>query len=134
MGVDAMSGYTPQVGDRVRGGPGCPQYDVSAVGRHRFLAEVVNGDSDSPFSEVVLPINANWEKVETPEPLPESWIALIGSPDDPNYSYATKGGSSLEEAVDYAATVFHDAPLLAVVHVWTDEQPTDHAEIERVES
>ena len=129
-----MSGYTPQVGDRVQCVGSDRQWDVRAVGHHRFLADMVGGDPDSEFIEIDFPIDANWEKVETPEPIPESWIAVLGHNEIDHSTWATHGHPSRQAAIDHVARVHSGAPILAFVHVWTDEHGTDHAEIERVES
>ena len=118
-----MSGYTPQVGDRVQSRITGIQFDVRAVGRHKFFAVRVGGEPSLAHDEMALSIQGyDWEKVETPEPIPEMWIN----------AYATGLGSYRDSRTE--ADAMSNAKRLAVVRVWTDEHGTDHAEIERVES
>lgn len=134
-----MSGYTPQVGDRVRDTGWRTTDDqrdliVTGVGRHNFTAVPVDSDPDDVRKERLVGFGEWWEKVEMPKALPDRWIAVLGSHEIESFYRWSSGHLSRPAAIDYAATVFPESPLLAIVHVWTDEHGTDHAEIERVES
>ena len=109
--------YVPQVGDTV-----C-RYDwppnesivVTAVGRDRFLALFDSG------TEVSYEIGGDWIKVVKPTPLPEQWINVYpGNIGWPAYS---QGLTAEECAGDHR---------LAILHIWTDANGVDHADIERV--
>ena len=59
----------------------------------------------------------------TPPPLPEYWM---------NY-YAHNGWWGNHHKTEEAARDARARGCLAVIHVWTDDDGNDHAEIERVE-
>jgi hypothetical protein len=70
-----MSGYTPQVGDRVRWkgwGDGVEPLTVTAVGKRRWLAENKFG-YESTYS-----FDSGWSKVSDPLVFPERWMNVYG--------------------------------------------------------
>jgi len=107
--------YTPKVGDRVRHdawGKG-DTARVTAVGERKVL--MVRG----LLPEASWDICQRWHKVETP--LPEQWFNVYpGNIGWPAYSH---GITAEESAGDHR---------IAVLHIWTDADGVDHAEIERV--
>jgi len=110
--------HTPEVGDRVRRAswvPSMDAVDVTAIGRYRFLG--VDSDGEFPYD-----IDDNWVKVIKPTPLPEQWLNVYpGNIGWPAYGH---GFTAEECAGDHR---------IAVLHIWTDADGVDHAEIERVE-
>jgi len=71
-----MSGYTPQVGDRVTQGtwPKDTFVTVTAVGERRFLARRLQDQANEELYYL------NWDWVKVPEPLtyPERWMNVYG--------------------------------------------------------
>jgi hypothetical protein len=70
-----MSGYTPQVGDRVRWKTWAdfvPPLTITAVGNRRLLAE------DQFGHESVHPFDPGWVKVPDPVVYPERWMNVYG--------------------------------------------------------
>ena len=108
--------YVPQVGDRVRWdwwGPD-ESLHVDFVGQERIFG-TFNDGSEGSYS-----LDCRWIKVETPTPLPDGCINV----------YASASGlwfSNRRQAESYSR---HGR--IAVVHIWTDSDGVDHAEIERV--
>ena len=106
--------YVPVKGDRVRR----PEWvsrnhmDVLFVG-----GQMVFGTNQSGF-EFTSGVEGEWVKVETPTPLPETWMNAY--PNGLATSYRTR-----EIANDYA-----DESRIALVHIWTDADGVDR--IERV--
>jgi len=113
--------YVPQVGDRVRRTNWSDRLymDVEYVGR----SLVVGADPDGREMTATLSstTSGEWVKVETPAPLADCWY------------YVTKTGL-VSPPKDSRAIAFDHAGVHvpAVVHIWTDSDGVDHAEIERV--
>jgi len=108
--------YTPKVGDSVRRAswmPSMHSVDVTAIGRYRFLG--VDSDGEFPHD-----LNGKWIKVETPLPLPEQWSNVY--PDGFWQSHTTAVSAGVNS---------HDGRI-AVLHIWTDADGVDHAEILRI--
>jgi len=109
--------YVPQVGDAVRHeawDSGSEAVDITAVGVRRFLAAVRGVESTYVIDE-------GWSKVETPTPLPERWINVY-----PNGHVAAHNKKA-------TADHFALADRIILLHVWTDDDGVEHADIERVE-
>ena len=107
--------YVPQVGDTVRHPAWRSEtVTVTAIGKRCLLAVDQN---DREFS---YDISNSWVKVETPTPLPERWANVY--PDGFWQSHATA----------MAARRNGHAARIAVLHIWTDTDGNDHADIERV--
>jgi len=113
--------YVPQVGDRVRRTNWSDRLymDTEYVGR----SLVVGADPDGREMTATLSSTGGgeWVKVVTPAPLADCW-----------YYVTTAGRVSLPkdtraDAIDHAGM-----NVLAVVHIWTDSDGVDRAEIERV--
>jgi len=108
--------YTPKVGDRVRraGFHHDQWFDVTAVGLVCFLG------TESDGFESAEPIGADWVRVETPTPLPECWVNV------------TTTGLGNDWPTRAETDEVAGRNTVAVLHVWTDADGVDHAEIERV--
>jgi hypothetical protein len=105
-----MSGYTPQVGDRVRLLPWSqPWITVTAVGGHKFLATDKSGIESSYY------IEANWLKVPEPVVYPERWINV--------YRRATSVGHYERLAADSNSA---GLGRIAVIHLAADGTLTLH--------
>jgi hypothetical protein len=104
-----MSGYTPQVGDRVRLGSWLDGVYVTVVatGRYMFLAE----DQAGGESAGVL---TGWLKVPEPVVYPELWVNIEAS------AYAS-AYRTREDADEYAHT-----GRIAVIHLAADGTLTLH--------
>ena len=118
----SITKYVPQVGDTVRRDiwtDPCLSVKVTAVGRNRFLA--INAEDD----ELSYPTHLDWVwvKVETPAPLPDRWINVhprgLGATYPPTQASANFGALP---------------GRIAVLHIWTDADGVDHADIERLTS
>ena len=107
--------YVPQVGDTVRH-PAWPSETlaITAVGRDHLLAINEHG------TEIKYVLSDKWVKVETPTPLPEWWINV----------YPSNIGTCFPCRADAQRYVMSER--IAVLHIWTDADGVDHAEIERV--
>lgn len=104
--------YIPQVGDRVRHeewDAGC-WCDVLAIDGGDIFARTELGDAE------VWTMGDGWRKVEAPTPLPDAWFN----------TYATSGYETRQMADGWA-----NDDRIAVVHIWTDADGNDHADIER---
>jgi hypothetical protein len=110
--------YRPVAGDRIRRPWWKPGHhrDVKHVGAFYLIADNDLGD------EVVDDVTGEWIKVETPAPLPETWL---------NVTTSGFGGSYVDRL---AAEQFARGHRIAVVHIYTDADGVDHADIERVTS
>ena len=109
--------YVPQVGDTVQH-PVFPSQALAvvAVGRHHMLAVNEHGD------EVTYLLATKWTRVVKPTPLSNCWYYTTASG---FLSYPKDSRAiALDHASGYAA---------AILHIWTDADGVDHAEIERIE-
>jgi len=111
--------YVPQVGDTVRH-PAWPSeiLTITAVGRHHLLAVNEQG------TEIKYVIAGTWVKVVKPTPLPYALINV--------HPAFTSGSLWTRRDADRIAGQ-HPDHRIAVIHLWTDEEGVDHADIERVE-
>ena len=108
--------YVPQVGDTVRH-DAWSEGDtarVTAVGERKVL--MVRG----LLPEASWDLCHQWHKVVKPKPLPERWVNLTTRGLGNDYS-------SKADADEVAAS-----HRLAILHIWTDADGVDHADIERV--
>ena len=110
--------YVPKVGDRVRAATWSARsyMDVVAVGQMAVFGIDEVGDEWCPD------LDREWIKVETPTPLPERWANVY--PDGIWQDHKTALSANTN------ATYRN---RMAVLHIWTDADGVDHAEIERVE-
>jgi hypothetical protein len=107
--------YTPQVGDRVRRHYWRRGYiDVQHVGNAYFMG------INSAGEEVARRLDEDWVKVGTPAPLPDFWS---------NVDRWGVAGIWRDRA---GADKYAINDRLAVVHIYTDADGVDHADIHRV--
>ena len=109
--------YVPQVGDTVRRplwAPSTDPVEVTATGRRRFLG--LDSSGEYPYD-----IDGGWVKVVKPLPLPERWINT--------YANGRACAHFTRQEANHASM----RERIAVLHIWTDADGNDHAEIERVE-
>ena len=106
-----MSGYTPQVGDRVRLShwSDFEFATVTAVGRDKFLAKDYYGE------ELKYALNWGWVKVPDPAVYPERWINVYAD-------HVMNGGWCSRADADRIAT----ANRIAVIHLAADGTLTLH--------
>jgi len=117
MNNDNEQPYVPQAGDTIRHEVWAPGDTalITAVGRtHMLLSR--NGAPDREAWQ----IRNHWIKVETPLPLPEQWSNVY--PDGFWQSHTTAMSARVNS---------HDGRI-AVLHIWTDADGVDHAEILRI--
>ena len=122
-----MSDYIPQPGDRIKRDKWRrdERWDVALVeGPHVLVYMRDDHDVLPEWHDLEShPTAGPWVKVETPEPLPERWIAL----DDSGYEL---DWSDTREGFD---THLGGLGNLAVVHVWTDADGTDRQQTRSAE-
>jgi len=109
--------YVPQVDDRVR------RYDWTN-GNHMdvdYVGRTIIAGTDRFGNEWSTGLDGDWIKVETPTPLPERWANVY--PD---------GIWQDHKSARSANTNATHKNRLAILHIWTDANGVDHADIERV--
>jgi len=108
--------YRPVAGDRIRRPWWKPGHhrDVKYVGAFYLIADNDLGD------EVVDDVTGEWIKVEIPAPLPDQWS---------NVDRWGVTGTWCDRA---GADEYAPDDRIAVVHIYTDADGVDHADIERV--
>ena len=108
--------YVPVKGDRVRhtSWADTEWLDVLCVGGQQVFGIDADGDEWS------ITLIGDWIKVETPPRLPERWVNL------------TTRGLGNDYGIRADADEVASSSRLAVLHIWTDSDGEDHAEIERV--
>ena len=113
--------YVPQVGHRARRTNWSDRLymDVEYVGRSFVVG--VDPDGREMTATLSSTTSGEWVKVETPAPLADCW-----------YYVTTAGFVSLPKDSRAIAIAIAAVHALAVVHIWTDSDGVDHAEIERV--
>ena len=108
-----MSGYTPQVGDRVTQAtwPKDTFVTVTAVGEGQFLAR-----PDGQSGELSYVLNWYWVKVPEPIAYPERWMNVT--------PYSVEWGHTDRASADYHA----HPDRIAVIHLAADGTLTLHPE------
>jgi len=115
--------YTPQVGDIVRS-QHWYEFDhceVLDVGREQMLIRRLSDDREwAPL------IDQEWVKVEPVKPLADRWYYSVGG----GFLGGDRNDGSAAEAMAVCLRR-HDTEADAVIHIWTDDDGTDHAKIVR---
>ena len=109
--------YVPQVGDTVRHEfwQENDTAQVRGLSERSMLLQRSNATTETAWAR-----GPRWIKVETPTPLPERWINVY------------LNGHTAAHDKKATAEHFALANRLVILHVWTDIDGNDHAEIERV--
>jgi hypothetical protein len=118
--------YTPAVGHMVRqsGWGDADTLEVTAVGRFKFLTLTLDGIQEQSWN-----LAGEWVQVVQPKPLTETWAGVAAR----GGTYSFMGATSAATAAVGCRQAWGTSPL-AIVHIWTDADGVDHAEIERFAS
>lgn len=117
MSTSMNDTYRPQVGDMVREASWTsPAVEVMYVGTNLFVG------NDGTYEDC-WPLDNDWIKVEPKVPLPDRWVNVW------NDGLGASSNSTKEDADLF----FHHGHRIAVIHIYTDAEGVDHADIERVQ-
>jgi hypothetical protein len=118
--------YIPAVGHMVRKAHwgDVDELEVTAVGRFEFLTLTLNGRDEQSWK-----LASEWVQVVKPEPLTETWVCV--STQGVESLHNDRSANDAATAVEKCEWVWFAQPV-AVVHIWTDAEGADHAEVERV--